>query len=299
MSILSSTQGTPERVWSLVSLVAANDGRIDRAEAANWLNPTFLENNQLIDDKDSFAQVQGAATALGALTLVNKVLELNPACDTNNYTSFADWSHRHLRGLESDQKDAVILEAYAWVMARCQQEGDASWFRAMSASEQADAINEALPEGSDDDGDRRMNTSKLASWRRWLIFLGLMEELPFSGPSRYHLSATKRVAREIDTNILPRNVEMTGEDFLFHLRSSGPYLDGGKMFLERARNNRIKPDERRLSPIFSSALRDLHDAGVLELKILGDRPGYHTLTGDIAHKVGAFHAVTIRGEVKQ
>lgn len=76
MSILSSTQGTPERVWSLVSLVAANDGRIERVDAANWLNPTFLENGKLVDDKESFAQVQGAATALGALTLDYKTLEL-------------------------------------------------------------------------------------------------------------------------------------------------------------------------------------------------------------------------------
>ncbi|MBB4509543.1 hypothetical protein [Rhizobium leguminosarum] len=298
MSILSSTQGTPERVWSLVSLVAANDGRIDRSEAASWLNPSFTENNQMVDDKESFAQVQGAATALGALTLVNKGLELNPECDASNYFSFSDWSHKSLRSLDSDQKDAVILEAYAWVLARCQQEGDASWFRVMSASETADAINEALPDGSDDDGDRRMNTSKLATWRRWLVFLGLMEELPLSGSSRFHVSATKRIAREIASGNLPRDVEMTAEDFLSRIRNSGPYLDGGKMFQESARNNRITPDDRRLSPVFSSALRDLHDAGVIELKILGDRQSYHSLTGDIAHRVGAFHAVTVRGSAK-
>ncbi|NKC23419.1 hypothetical protein HED50_22790 [Ochrobactrum oryzae] len=198
---MSSTQGTPERVWSLVSLVAANDGRIERVDAANWLNPTFLENGNLVDDKESFAQVQGAATALGALTLDNKALALNEACDTTDYLSFADWTHQHLRSLGSDQKDAVILEAFAWVLARCRQEGDSVWFRAMSASEQADAINEALPDGSDDDGDRRMNTSKLASWRRWLIFMGLMEELPMAGASRFHLSATKRIKRQIDRKI--------------------------------------------------------------------------------------------------
>ncbi|NKC23420.1 hypothetical protein HED50_22795 [Ochrobactrum oryzae] len=91
---------------------------------------------------------------------------------------------------------------------------------------------------------------------------------------------------------------MTAEDFLFRIRSEAPYFDGGKMFLESARSNNIALDDRRLSPVLSSALRDLHDAGELELKILGDRPGYHTLTGDIAHKVLAFHAVTIRGDVK-
>lgn len=298
MSILSSTQGTPERVWSLVSLVAANEGRMDRADAANWLNPPFLENGKLVDDKESFAQVQGAATALGALTINNKALELNQACDTTDYRSFADWTHQHLRSLGSDQKDAVILEAYAWVLARCRQEGDSAWLRAMPASEQADAINEALPDGSDDDGDRRMNTSKLASWRRWLIFMGLMEELPMTGTSRFHLSTTKRLHREIERSDLPRNVEVSAEDFLFRVRSEAPYLDGGKMFLASARNNSIASDERRLSPVLSSALRDLHDAGVLELKILGDRPGYHSLTGDIAHKVSAFHALTIRGGVK-
>ncbi|WP_434730726.1 hypothetical protein [Rhizobium binae] len=295
MSILSSTQGTPERVWSLVSIIAANDGKIERTEASDWLNPGFVRDQQKVVEKsEAFGQVLGAATALGAVQVEGKLLQLHPTCPTGDIAAFADWCHDQLCALTSDQKDAVILETYAWVAARSLELRETRWFGVMPREELADAADRALPEGKDDDGERRINTSKLASWRRWLRFFGLMEELPLTA-AKPHPSSTLRLEREIAKSTLPRDTEIPADEFLAAFRTSMPYLDGGRMFFESMRRQGFTADSKILSPILSSALRDLHDAGTIELGILGDLSSYVGMTGDNNHRVSEFHAVEIRG----
>jgi len=70
MSLLSSTQGTPERVWSLVSALHANGGTLDRTETIEWLNPGFLRDGQDIRERpDALNQTLGAASSLHAIEL--------------------------------------------------------------------------------------------------------------------------------------------------------------------------------------------------------------------------------------
>ncbi|WP_064713575.1 hypothetical protein [Rhizobium bangladeshense] len=298
MSILSSTQGTPERVWSLVSIIAANDGTIARAEASDWLNPGFSRDLQKVVEKpEAFGQTLGAATALGAVQVDGKLLQLHPSCPRGDIASFADWCHDQLCALASEEKDAVILETYAWVCARSLALRETRWFGVMPAAEFADSADRALPDGSDDDGERRINTSKLASWRRWLRFFGLMEELPLTA-AKSHPSATLRFEREIARSALPRDTAIPADEFLAAFRSAMPYLDGGRMFSESLRKQGMAVDPKILSPVLSSALRDLHDAGTIELAILGDLSSYIVMTGDSNHRVGQFHAVAIRGAVQ-
>src|SRR3546814_14492945 len=81
MSLLSSTQGTPERVWSLVSVIAGNGGTLSKADAAAWLNPGFTRNGESVQVKPTaFSQVLGAATSLGAVEADAATLRLTPAC---------------------------------------------------------------------------------------------------------------------------------------------------------------------------------------------------------------------------
>ncbi|TBA94346.1 hypothetical protein ELH55_34220 (plasmid) [Rhizobium ruizarguesonis] len=298
MSILSSTQGTPERVWSLVSIIAAGDGELERSEASDWLNPGYMKDQQKIVEKgEAFGQVLGAATALGAVQAEGKLLRLHPTCPTTDIAAFADWCHEQLCSLASDQKDAVILETYAWVASRSLELRETRWFGVMSRDEFADAAARALPDGKDDDGDRRINTSKLASWRRWLRFFGLMEELPLP-VARSQPSSTLRLAKEISRSSLPRETVIPADDFLAAFRTTMPYLDGGQMFAEYMRRQGINAAPKTLSPILSSALRDLHDAGTIELKTLGDLSSYVRMTGDSKHGVSDFYAVEIRGALQ-
>lgn len=298
MSILSGPQGTPERVWSLVSLIAAHDGQIDKVEASEWLNPGFIRDNQKIAEKaEAFGQVLGAATSIGAVQAEGKLLVLNSTCPATEMSAFADWCHNQLCALSSDQKDAVILETYAWLAARSLDLRETRWFSFAPSKEFADAAARALPDDKDDDGERRINTSKLAAWRRWLRFLGLMEELPLT-VSKPQPSATLRLAKEVANSTLPRDTEIPAEEFLASFRASMPYLDGGRMFAEAMRREEIAAGSRLLSPILSSALRDLHDAGTIELGVLGDLAANVSMTGDSLHRVSDFYAVSIRSAVQ-
>src|SRR3546814_8574355 len=101
MSLLSSTQGTPERVWSLVSVIAGNGGALCKADAAAWLNPGFTRNGESVQEKPTaFGQVLGAATSLGAVEADAAMLRLNPSCCVASYAAFCDWVHDTLVALD-------------------------------------------------------------------------------------------------------------------------------------------------------------------------------------------------------
>ncbi|KQY25906.1 hypothetical protein ASD32_25840 [Rhizobium sp. Root483D2] len=292
--MLSSTQGTSERVWSLIALLREHDGKISRAEAAAWLNPEFLKDGQTVGEKSgTFGQIQGAATSMGAASLVGQELQLNPACEAETYDQFADWLYRQLIELTPQEKDALFLELFAWMMCESAKRQTSGWLIGMTNSEFADRAEAALPSGAIDDVESRMNQTKVPFVRRWLVFLGLMEEINANPPSEIDMS--RRLRREIKRLGLDREVPIEAEEFLRIVRQKMPFIDGGRMYLDAARRINFTPDPRQLSPVLSEALRDLHDDGTLELNVLGDLSSNLRLHPNATHKVSAFYAVTVKG----
>ena len=294
MSLLSSTQGTPERVWSLIAAVSAGGGEIERGEAMSWLNPGFMKDGSEYKEKpDAFAQTLGAATSLGAVEAEKGALRVGPTFHAEGYLDFADWTHDRLVALSNDEKDAVILETYAWMAVESDRQGSIGWVHDWTRDAFADAADKALPEGADDDGQRRINTTKLPAWRGWLLFLGLL--VPMPALMQPHPSAEARAARELGRASLPRNQEIPAEAFLKALGARLPYLDGGRMFVETAQRVGHAPAPGRLSPLMSATLRGLHDEDSIELRLRGDAGSVVRLTGNATHKVQSFHAVVVKG----
>ncbi|PWE53639.1 hypothetical protein DEM27_24120 [Metarhizobium album] len=294
MSMLSSTQGTSERVWSLIALLREHDGKISRADAAAWLNPEFLKDGQTIGEKSgTFGQVLGAATSMGAVTLVGPELQLNPTCEPDTYDQLADWLYHHLIELPSQDKDAVFLELFAWLVCESAKRQTAGWPLGMTNPEFADNAEAALPSGAEGDVESRMNSTKVPFVRRWLVFLGLMEDLN-ANPS-FEIDMSRRFRREVTRLGLDREVPIEAEEFLRIMRQKMPFIDGGRMYMDAARRINFTPDPRQLSPVLSEALRDLHDEGMLELNVLGDLSSNLRLHPNATHKVSAFYAVTIKG----
>jgi hypothetical protein len=293
MSILSSTQGTPERVWSLIAALLASGGTLDRSEAADLLNPCFVQNGQIVRD-DGFNQTLGAATSLGAVEIDKSTLRLNSSCLINDFVTFSDWLHSHLVALDTDEKDAILLQTYAWVAVESQRQRSVQWIHDWTNDAFVDAAKRALPEGSeDDDGAQRINTTKLPTWRRWLITLGLLVPMPLR--LQAHPSADARVAREIIYSEIERGIEIPADEFLKILNRRLPYLDGGHMFLDVAKRLEYVPPPRQLSPLLSAALRNLHDERVIELRIRGDAGDVLRLS-DAVHKMQSFHVVVVNPE---
>lgn len=294
MSLLSSTQGTPERVWSLIAALSASGGEIERADATSWLNPGFMRNGSEFKEKpEAFSQTLGAATSLGAVEAVKGALRVGSTFHAEAYPDFADWTHDRLVAMSNDEKDAVVLETYAWMAVESDRQGSIGWVHDWTRDAFADAADKALPEGADDDGQRRINTTKLPAWRGWLLFLGLL--VPMPPPMPPHPSARVRAARELARCTLPRNQEIPAETFLKALAARLPYLDGGRMFVETVQRIGYGPAPGRLSPLMSATLRSLHDEGLIELWLRGDAGSVVRLTGSPTHKVQSFHAVVVKG----
>src|SRR3546814_1747941 len=91
--------------------------------------------------------------------------------------------------------DVCSSETFAWLAVEADRQGAAGWINEWTNDAFADAADQALPEGADDDGDRRINKDKLPSWRRWLMCLGLMVSLPL--PSQLYPLADGRLIREL------------------------------------------------------------------------------------------------------
>ncbi len=293
MSLLSSTQGTPERVWSLVSAVANCGGALGRADADEWLNPGFTRKELVVQEKpEAVAQTVNAATSLGALLAEGGQLRLAEGCPTISEATFRDWVHDRLVSLDSAEKDAVVLETYAWIAVNSVAEGSLLWVSDWPQKEFVDAAGGALAAGEDDDAGPRLNTTKLPSVRRWLEYLGLMTGLPLSG-RLLHPTTAARLGRELRRAGLPSSVRIDAREFLQTVRSRMPYLDGGRMFDQAARRTGAVTDNQQLSPLLTAALHDLHDADLITLGVHGDASGVTRMAPSLVHKIRGFQFVVL------
>jgi hypothetical protein len=291
MSVLSSPQGTPERVWSLVAGLAALGGECDRQTFDALLNPGYRKDGVLVHAKDTLAaNALGVASSLGLVEAGRDKAVLTEGLNLVNAMAFADYVHDHLSSLKSGDTDAAILEAYSWLAAESDRRGGLGWIYDLGREQFADEANAALV-GQDDDG-RLMNTTKVVAWRRWLAFMGFGVAIPIPNAPDYP-SPTARLARELERAGISSGTVMNAEQFLTLLACRMPYIDRGRLFAQACHRIGHAPSRQRLSPLPSVALRDLHDDGMLKLMLSGDASTHVRLAEDPAPGVEAFTAVRI------
>jgi len=294
VSLLTNTQGSPERVWSALAGLATF-GEQSRAELESLLNPGFLKPGLDAVKTVNIRQVIGAAASLGAVEgdRTSAATDLNATAFSQG--EMADWMHDVLCALEPDHKDAVILETYAWMVARSDQAGSMAWMHEMNADAFANAAVEGLL-GLDDDGGVKMNKEKVVAWRRWLVFLGLATPLP--SPLLPQPSPATRLRREL-VRAGVAGTTLGAQEFMAVVAARLPYLDRGRLFLQACERLGRRPSNQRLSPMLSVALRDLEDEGALEMAQLGDAGGIIQLAEDPAHLTKGFLSVRITADSAQ
>lgn len=289
MSLLSSTSGTPERVWSLVNLLDAHEGVLARDEIVAWLSPPFLQGGQtrpISGEPDG--QALGAATSLGLVRREagNYRLEHPPA---RSYPAFADEVHDRLTGVDASDPDFVVLEAFAFVASEIERRQSTAWL-GTSAQEFADAVEHAIGGVEEGTNERRFNSTKIAPWRRWIMLLGLGVELP--GAIGFYPYVAERLLRELRRAGLPTGVALPAAELLAAVAKRMPYLDGGALFLDLCRRTGLRLPARRLTRLLSVALRDLHDEGALVLGVRGDASDLFELAPDGQHPVKTVQTIT-------
>jgi hypothetical protein len=291
MSVLSSPQGTPERVWSLVAGLQALGGETDRAAFDALINPGYVKDGAEIRAKDTLAaNALGAASSLGLVQSGRDKAVLGEGVAIANYAALADHVHDRLAALPSANSDCAILDAYAWVAAESDRQKGLGWIYEWGRDQFADEANKSLV-GEDEDG-RLMNTTKVVPWRRWLNFLGLGATLPLANTPDFP-TPTLRIARELERAGIEPGSELTAEAFLTLLAGRMPYLDRGRLFIQACQRIGHQSLQRQLSPLLSVALRDLHDDDTVKLRLSGDASTHVRLAPDPAHAMQAFTAVKI------
>ena len=286
MTLLSSPQGTPERVWSLVAGLSALGGTAQRAVYEGLLNPGYSRDGAEVRAKATLAaDAHNSALSLNLIDSDRDQVSLAIAAP-HDFLGFADLVHDRLVALEGGGADAVILEAFAWLLAECDKSGGVEWIYQSGRDEFADKANAGL-------SGKEMNTTKVVAWRRWLAFLGLGVAMPNDrNAPDFPLPAT-RIARELARAEIAAGSTLPAGDFLALLTRRMPYLDGGRLFAQACQRMNYAPTGGRLSPLLSVALRDLHDEQTLRLVPSGDAAERVRLREDSAHAIDAFTTVIV------
>jgi hypothetical protein len=141
----------------------------------------------------------------------------------------------------------------------------------------------------------RFNKTRYPRWRDWIAFMGLGLDLPTIAGQAFYPYVTTRLERELRAlrERFGTGQEIGADPFLDAVGQQMPYLDGGHLFRTAATRIRWSPPARELSIVFSTALRELDDDGVLELKMYGDAANAFTLHPDPTQRKQSFVAVVL------
>jgi hypothetical protein len=293
MALLSATEGTPERVWSLVSILAAHGGSIERHELVQWLNPPFRSVNGEGEEKKTAVEATiQAALDLGLIdTSERGNIRLVYDDLSAQYDGFADVVHTRLASLSDADADAVLFEAFAWLAVQVEIEGSTLWIDDWNADEFADRADKAL---TPDTGERRFNKTKRAPWRRWMEFVGLSVPLPTGDD---YPCVTRRLEREMFGGNLVLDEEIVAARLLDYIAQRLPYLDGGRLFVRLCDRLGHRMAPQRLSRLLSTALRELDEDGRITLIVRGDSRYNVELAPDQFSRIQSFGAAILNGKV--
>lgn len=288
MSILSSPQGSPERVWSLLVGLQALGGASSSETYQALLSP--IVGSSVVKD------TRGVISSLGLVRTSGHEVSLIDGLDLMDMASFADDVYDRLIALEMNNIDAVLLTTYAWICAVSDREGNVSWLYALDKQQFVDQAAQAQSQAGAE--SPRINTTKVRPWHRWLVFMGMGVSLPLS-KFQILFSPAQRLRRELQRARTRLPDEMTADAFRDFIASRLPYLDGGRFFTEACAWIGHAPPARQFSPMLSDALRELHDDETIQLCLSGDAMTHIGLTENPAHAINAFTTVRVNGGQNQ
>ncbi|TAX30782.1 MULTISPECIES: hypothetical protein [Rhizobium] len=297
MSLLSDTNHSPQRIYSLLRLLDAQNGQLGFDSIRTWLKPAIrgIEQNGS-EENTNIRQLLGATASLELIESPSQNRYKLTAPVPPTMEAFADTVHDRLVGLDMSHPDLVVFEAFAAMVVLTEAEQGTLWLD-LSAKDRAAKINAAMraPEtDEDDDEKKRFNVTKSPPWKRWMIFLGLGVPMPRSDLYPYPAQRLEReIGRMHASETTPKVMEV--EAFIEKIGERMPYLDGGRLFLASADRVRLPPLDRRVSRVLSSTLRDLHDDKRLVLGTIGDAKESYELTQE-PHAVRNIKSITLEGQ---
>ena len=281
MSLLSDTAHTPERIFGLLKLLDALGG-----ESPRHVVQSIMELR--VDEQIAFTQTVGAAASLNLIETDRTTLRSRVKPIPATLRDFSDLCYDRLlatndsvRADAEDDDNALLLTAYAIVALKCDQQRSLSWFcDHLEVSTFADEVRAAA--ATSNPGGALFNTTKYAPWRRWMVHLGLIEDI---GHGSLIPDVSRRLGSEIARAIPPISGTQPAVQFVGWVRTRLPFIPGGRLFAGVTRQTSRPSD---CGVLLSAALRNLRDEGVIRLTTVGDAAGQVALTPDDADPTRSF-----------
>ncbi len=263
MSLLTATQGTPNRVFGLLRLLSEAGTPLSQETIAGWLSPhNKIGNNEVIRPREALEQTLSAARSLRLISDASPTT--NAVEIPATIEDFADLAHRHLCDSPETDANTLVLRVFAWFVLR--SEHDAAGLHRSDRETLVADFNKVFPRPEGKDA-KTFNLTKFSPWARWVSFLGLGMELP---NTPFWPSPVERVLREL--RAVAKQVgygrDLDFRDVQEQLVKRTPYLDGGEIFVEIVEKTGWRP--RGLSRVLSAAFRELHLDQEIKLTMLGD-----------------------------
>jgi hypothetical protein len=266
-----------------------------KADLLAWLSPGFVQGTARPNTGPAAEQTLGAAMSLKLVTLADGRYVLQEGLKCNDIDDLADLTHRRLLRLEAEHADAVLPQAFAFIVAQSEQARGTAWLHAATNKTFAESINAVLPSRADTSSEgRRFNEYKVPPFWRWMTFVGLAVDLPGHSPHPY---VAPRLARELARSDLPRGEQIPIRRVLEFIAARMPYLDGGALYQSAAESLGFRAQGRALSPMLSTALRHLDEEEVIELGARADAAGLVNLSEDRFSRIKSVQFVTLAREI--
>jgi hypothetical protein len=267
MSLLDAPQVTPDALFALLGFLAT------RPELANMGKPV---------DEIGRWMTLGASTQPGAPKLSERVEVVRSGAEALGFLrprscSLVDvvphaWDaycdELHARFVQF-QDELEVLDAYASLVVLIETEEDLGFL-----TDPVGLIRDHLQRHDGQGRAGNMNSTKWTAWKRWMIALGL--GMPgLKGVADFVPHPAPRLERVVQgIPELPSGNELRAEPFLNRIGRAMPYLDNGDRCLAAWKRAQKSPENRPLSHVLSTALRDLHRRQIIELRFAGgDRTG--------------------------
>ena len=246
-----------------------------------------------VDEQIAFTQTVGAAASLNLIDTDRTTLRSRVSPIPATQGDFSDLCYDRLlatrEGLRTDVEDddnALLLTAYAIVALKCDQHRSLSWFcDHLEVSAFADDVRTAA--ATSNPGGALFNATKYAPWRRWMVNLGLIEDI---GHGSLIPDVSRRLRSEIARAAPPIPSTQSATQFVGWVRTRLPFLPGGRLFADVTKHASRPSD---CGVLLSAALRNLRDEGVIKLTTVGDAAGQVTLTPDDADPTTSFSEVSV------
>ena len=178
MSLLSDTNHTPQRIFSLLCLLDTQGGELEFETIKTWLKPEIRGSGQQRSEDVNIRQLLGATASLGMIEPAGHNRYHLSVHVPESLEAFADLVHDRLVEVSDDHPDSIVLEAFAAMLALTELQQGTAWLDD-TAKTRALQIDEAVrrdTSDSEDENSLRFNSTKIApveamdcfSWARSL-----------------------------------------------------------------------------------------------------------------------------------